>query len=219
MTFKVFRQKLTSPLLWGNCLGMAIVLIGAFIAVWVGLQRYTRHGESIDVPNVKGMSLDESRRVLTAMGLKATVVDSSYDRSLLAGTILEQTPLAGNRVKQGREIFLTVNTKNKPTKPIPDIVDNCSLREAEARLRALGFTLGPVERVDGEKDWVYGVKCGRRNLMNGDRTPLEDPLTLQVGVGNGEAEVDELLTDSASLDIDIYGFGDGAAPEALETFE
>ncbi len=219
MTFKEFRQKITSPLLWGNCLGMMIVLIGAFITVWVGLKHYTLHGETIDVPNVKGMTLDESQRILTALGLEATVVDSSYDRSKRPGVILEQIPAGGNQVKQGREILLTLNSKNKPTKPIPEIIDNCSLREAEARLKALGFTLGPVKRVDGEKDWVYGIKCGSRTLMNGDRTLLEEPLTLQVGKGNGEDGMGNLAADSAALDVDIYDFGTSGENAGIDFME
>ncbi|MDE5571513.1 MAG: penicillin-binding protein, partial [Prevotella sp.] len=65
----------------------------------------------------------------------------------------------------------------------PDIVDNSSYREAEARLMAMGFRLTAPQRIDGEKDWVYGILCRGRRVSNGDRIPIDYPLTLMVGKG------------------------------------
>jgi hypothetical protein len=70
-----------------------------------------------------------------------------------------------------------------PTFTIPDIVDNSSLREAEAKLTAMGFRLSPPRRITGEKDWVYGILCRGRRISNGDRVPIDYPLTLMVGSG------------------------------------
>ena len=67
---------------------------------------------------------------------------------------------------------------------MPDIADNSSLREAEARLTAMGFKLSPCEYVDGERDWVYGVKYRGKNIFGGDRIPIDAELTLQVGSGS-----------------------------------
>ena len=94
------------------------------------------------------------------------------------------TPVAGSKVKTGRTIYLTINTRNVPTLPIPDIADNCSLREAEARLKSLGFKLGPIEYAPGDKDWVLSVKCKGRNVVAGDRVEIDVPITLVVGNNN-----------------------------------
>ena len=67
---------------------------------------------------------------------------------------------------------------------MPDIADNSSLREAEARLKAMGLKLSPCEYVDGERDWVYGVKYRGKNIFGGDRIPIDAELTLQVGSGS-----------------------------------
>jgi hypothetical protein len=37
--------------------------------------------------------------------------------------------------------------------------------------------------VTGEKDWVYGILCRGRRVSNGDRVPIDHPLTLMVGSG------------------------------------
>lgn len=179
-------KKFKSRLLWGNLAAMLLVVILVCIGVWRGMAVYTHHGEGIEVPDLVGRMSGDVRYQLDRLGLVAVVVDSAYNKQRPAGCILEQLPAAGARVKSGREIYLTVNTSRTPTMAIPDIADNSSLREAEARLKAMGFRLGPVEYVAGDRDWVYGVKCHGRNVYAGDRVPVDALLVLQVGNSAGD---------------------------------
>ena len=187
-----------SPILWGNLLLMALLAVGLLVGVWMGLGIYTHHGEEIVVPNVEGKLIGDAEYTLEMEGLVAIVVDSTYDRNRPSGAIMVQLPKAGSRVKSGREIYLTINSRESPTVGLPDIADNCSLREAQERLRQLGFRVGPVERVPGDKDWVYGVKCQGRTVMAGERVPTDAVITLIVGDNRDE----DLDIDSLS-DIDI----------------
>ncbi len=184
MTIKEFFGKLTSKIIWVNLLAMFLTIAAIAVGVWIWLGRYTMHGVEIAVPNVKGMRVYDARRTLERQGLVAVVTDSGYNRTLPSGTVLEQAPESDSQVKPGREIFLTINTTHTPTLPMPDIADNSSLREAEARLTAMGFKLGPCEYVDGERDWVYGVKYRGKNVFGGDRIPIDAELTLQAGSGS-----------------------------------
>ena len=83
-----------------------------------------------------------------------------------------------------------MNSTVKPVVSLPSIIDNCSLREAEARLKASGFVVANVVMQDGEKDWVYEVKLDGRSLVNGDNVPHGSKLVLIIG--NGE---ESLLKD------------------------
>ena len=112
------------------------------------------------------------------------VSDSGYVKTMPADCILAQTPGLGTKVKLGHTIYVTVNSPSSPTFAIPDIVDNSSYREAEAKLMAMGFRLTPPQEVVGEKDWVYGIVCRGRRVSNGDRVPIDYPLTLMIGKGN-----------------------------------
>ena len=198
----------------GNLAAMFIVLIIVCIAVWKGLDIYTHHGESIVVPDVRGKQDSDARYVLAQVGLVGVVVDSAYNRQLPTGSIVDQTPHGGNEVKGGREIYLVVNAANSPTVMLPDISDNTSLREAQAKLRALGFKLGPVEYVTGDKDWVYGVKCRGRNVYAGERVPVDVPLVLQVGNTSYEEQELDAFDDS---DEDLDGdFPSGLDDERLD---
>lgn len=205
MKLHEFFSKLGSKIIWWNLFAMFLVIVGVAVGVWIGLEKYTLHGEEVCVPNVKGLSVGQARRTIERVGLIAVVADSGYNKALPSGTVLEQTPMNDNHVKPGREIYLTINTTRTPTITLPDIADNSSLREAQARLTAMGLKLSPPEYIEGEKDWVYGVKYRGRNIFNGDRIPIESELTLQVGRGDyGNDDFDDFVADSVALDEDLH---------------
>lgn len=189
MTGKDFARKIFSPVIWLNVLGM-VVLVGlvGFATIW-WMKDYTRHGVGVSVPSLKGKLISDAIIELTEMQLEGVVIDSSYNKKLTPGMVLDQTPGPGSYVKAGRQIYITINAKTEPTMPIPNLIENCSAREAEAKLQALGFKLTPYEYIEGQKDWVLGIKCRGRKIYAGERIPLTTPITLVVG--NSEIEVDE----------------------------
>ena len=132
------------------------------------------------------------------------VVDSAYVRKQPAGIVLEQKPAPGSKVKSGREIYLTINQKQTPMNTIPDIAGNCSRREAEARLRALGFKIGPMEFVPGDPDWVIALKVNGREVYAGERVPSDIPIVLVIGNSDLNSDEDEfeLFGDSLGGDVE-----------------
>lgn len=208
MKVKEFFGKLASRYLLLHLLAMFVVVLLLFLGLKFGLDIYTHHGQGIPVPNLKGMSYDKARMQLEKEGLVIMVSDSGYNKHMPADCILAQTPGGGMRVKQGHVIYVTVNSPSSPSFAIPDIVDNASVREAEARLVAMGFRLMPAQLVDGEKDWVYGILCRGRRINNGDRVSIDQPLTLMIGRGYGDAD------DYSDVDMPDMGMG-----SAVDEFE
>lgn len=173
---------------------MAVVILLLFgVLKWLDV--YTRHGEAVVVPDVKGMTVGEAEMLLRNHGLVCVVSDSNYVKNKPAGSILELNPSAGQKVKEGRTIYLTINTLDVPLRLVPDVADNSSVRQAQAKILAAGFKLSENELISGEKDWVYGVKYKGRQLNMGDKVPVGATLTLLVG--DGETQVQ----DSDSLEI------------------
>lgn len=86
-------------------------------------------------------------------------------------------------MKSGHVIYVTINASHTPTLTLPDIIDNSSLREAMAKLSAMGFKLTPPQFVPGEKDWVYGVVVKRQHVVYGDKIPVDAAVTIQAGNG------------------------------------
>ena len=186
MDSKEFFGKFLSKYLWVNLLAMALTVVLLCVGVKVGLDIYTHHGEGVPVPNLAGMNFSRAADLLERNGLRIVVSDSGYNKRMPAECILAQSPGEGTSVKQGHIIYVTVNSTSSPTVTIPDIIDNSSVREATAKLTALGFRLLEPQIVVGEKDWVYGVVSRGRRLNAGDKVSIELPLTLMIGSGEYE---------------------------------
>ena len=178
-----FFRKITSLYLWANLFAMACVVAVICIGVKYGLDIYTHHGEAITIPNVKNKSFKDAQIIFDQVGLEVVVSDTGYVKSLPPGCVLEQSPEAGERVKSGHVVYLTINASKTPTLTLPDIIDNSSLREVIAKLSSMGFKLGMPKFVSGEKDWVYGVIVNGKSVVAGDKISVEDSVYIQVGNG------------------------------------
>lgn len=166
---------------------------------------FTHHGEKIAVPNVVGSSVEVAARTFDSAKLRYVVADSMYSSKMSAGAVLEQTPRAGSKVKSGRVVYLTINMKGEPLVKFPDLVNNSSLREAEAQLRVLGFSMTPPERVGGQpRDFVVGIKQGTRTLHAGEMVSRDRALTIRVGAGEEDSlEVEDLYDVESEVNIDL----------------
>ncbi|MBR1468571.1 MAG: PASTA domain-containing protein [Prevotella sp.] len=190
---------------------MLIVAVLLLVGVKLALDIYTHHGESLTVPSVKHKKVKDAHRILDDMGLVVIVGDTGYVKSLPPDVVLEQSVAPGETVKSGRIIYLTVNALTTPTITLPDIIDNSSLREAMAKLSAMGFKLAMPEFIPGERDWVYGVTVRGRNVVTGDKISIEDSVVIQVGNGLRD------ITDSINYIDPIYPEID--EEEELDEFE
>lgn len=181
-----------------NLSAMALV---AFLVPYITLcwlDSYTNHNVAYKVPDVCGLHIDEAVEVLRDTRLDYTVVEYKYKDGAIADEVLEQRPLAGAKVKEGRKITLVLNTVEKPRQGIPPVIDNSSLREAEFRLKASGFVVEAVDTIEGEREWVYELRYNGRKLENGAAIPRGSKLTIVVGSGN------EASSDTLRLDPDFF---------------
>lgn len=194
MTFKEFFQKISSRIIWGNLLAMVITAAALTIGVLMYLDFYTHHGETISVPNVVGQKNEVAQRKLRSIGLRVEVSDSGHVANQAADVILDQHIAPGTAVKKNRLIRLTVNSAQARTIPLPNIMDG-SLREATMKLKAIGFKMGAVKRIDGDLDLVIRAEVMGREVHYGERISIEKPITLVVG--NGKTE--EYYTGDDSL--------------------
>ena len=70
----------------------------------------------------------------------------------------------------------------------------------------MGFKVGSVEYMPGEKDWVYGLKSKGRNLQNGQKVSVTDVIVIQVGDGMRDLnESVEFAEPSTGEYYDEYG--------------
>lgn len=204
MKNKNIIQQIISNAYVKNILLMFVVLlllIGGLIW-WLGI--YTKHDESVDVPSIKTMQVEEAAIVLRQQGLMCEVVDSLFQTTGTPGAILEQTPVAGSKVKKGRTIFLTIQAKSIPLVPIPPLKD-FSYRQAEAKLRSMGFNSIQIEEVASQyKGLVISVQYNGNPLEPNQKVPKG--ASLRMTVGGGGASVADTINipniDTNEPDID-----------------
>lgn len=204
MTVKEFFSFRQNKFFWINIIGIILAVALILFGVLKGIDFYTRHGEAVTVPDVKGMGLAEADKMFRNQNLKYVVSDSTYVENMAAGCIVDYTPSAGQKVKEGRTVYVTINALSIPLQTIPDVADNSSVRQAEARLLASGFKLDEVQYVPGETDWVYGVKYHGRLLSLNEKVPVGARLTLMVGDGSGTSEPADSLNEGGTEDIEEH---------------
>lgn len=183
-----FIKKIFSPLVMLNCLGMILVVVLFFFGALAFIDFYTLHGEEVEVPKITGVSEQIAYSKLKALGLKAEVRDTGYVHKAAPFEVLEQSIKPGTKIKPGRTIYLTINSNGSKRIELPDLADNCSRREAEDKLKTLGFKLGATEFIIGDPDWVYEVKVNGKTVKAGTRISVDLPITLVVGKGGLEDE-------------------------------
>ena len=93
----------------------------------------SRGPEQVEVPDVTGDSEDNARSALEGAGLRVGKI-TREESGEAPGTVIEQSPAAGEQVDKGDAVDLTVA---QPT-AIPDVVD-LTEEEAQAELEDAGF--------------------------------------------------------------------------------
>lgn len=176
---KTFRKNLI----------IAIVSISVFVLlIFFILRNYTRHGEKIEVPNLKDKSIKEAVIALEELGFRYQL-DSVYQADAKPGIIIDQDPAAGSTVKDNRTIYLTMITLSPPVVNFPEIREMTFL-EARAILGNYELKLGDTIYIsDIARDVVLDVKYGGEKLLAGQEIPKGSRISLVLGNGMGDSEV------------------------------
>ncbi len=98
---------------------------------------YISQGSVKIVPDVTNMNCDNASEKLRMAGFDA--IKSYHVKYLIqvdSNVVLSQMPQAGMEVKPGRNVYLVVNRREKPTFPMPDLVGRpeSDARQAAARM-------------------------------------------------------------------------------------
>ena len=125
--------------------------------------------DQVEVPDLVGMSQDQARSALKAVGLElgnVTTVDSDKDKD----RIVSQDPETGSKVKKGTTIAVSISTGKAAQVEIPTVV-GISREDAEAQLKALGLTV-TVEEVSGSQPsgQVTAVEPGEGSKVDKNST-------------------------------------------------
>jgi beta-lactam-binding protein with PASTA domain len=126
-------------------LAVLVLVVYLFLSI-VFTGWYTRHGQSIKVPRVSGMPIENATELLDDNDLELVIIDSVFNEDMKPNTIVEQDPQPDLTVKPGRKIYVTVNTGIVPKVKMPKLI-NGSSNLAKVLLQNSGLKLGRVDSV------------------------------------------------------------------------
>ena len=127
---------------------VGIALLGLFIFYLlinnIIMPIYTRHGQSITVPDLTNLIYEDAREVLNRLDLKIVEEAKKYDTNneFPLGTVMSQNPRSGASVKSGRRVYVIVS-KGEPMVEMPRLVGE-SQRNAIFILENMGLKLGDI---------------------------------------------------------------------------
>ena len=173
---------------------IAFIVLFALVfvmAIWLNVS--TNHNQKIEVPNLQKMSLEKVEENLDELSLKWEVIDSaSYNAEYPKKSVIEQSPEAGDFVKEKRMIYLTLNPSGYSDVEIPNFYGKTK-RQAVSQLTAIGFRISTQEIYvnDIAKDVVRGLIYKGKDLKTGDKIPQNSEIILKLGDGNeGDQQIE-----------------------------
>jgi eukaryotic-like serine/threonine-protein kinase len=90
--------------LWMSVVLLLVAIVSALVAMSLAI-----HGREVTVPDLRGKSPAEARRIAEDTGLTADVEREYYSATVPEGKVVSQTPAAGTIVRSGWELRLTVS--------------------------------------------------------------------------------------------------------------
>lgn len=192
-------------------MNLIYIIITGSLLIWMlmwFLDFWTFHGEERVVPDVKGQTFESAAGNVDISGLNAIISDSVFDSYSRPGTVVEQIPVAGARIKKGGNVYLTIVAFSPKLVTVPDFF-NASARQARSMFEGLGIK--EIREVTVPSEYaglVLGAKFNGVALQPGARIPVSAIVTIEVGSGWQEnfesgADIDSLAIDTAIEELNI----------------
>lgn len=170
-----------------NLLAMAFVGVALIVGAMIFLNLVTQHNRELEVPDFRGMTVNEAMAAADSAGIRVEVIDSVYSQRN-RGKVKSHTPAAGIMVKKGRRVLLTVNAVNARKVSVPNLV-GYSLRQAMPELDQRGLELGRlIYKDDIATNNVLQQQYNGRPIAAGALVEAESVIDLVLGLNSSDCE-------------------------------
>jgi beta-lactam-binding protein with PASTA domain len=175
----LFSKNFVKQIFYLSCLTVIIAIVSI-----VSLSYTTMHGESVQVPNLVGKTIEQVKIELSSINLNLVILDSArYNSSFKPLSVIDHQPAFGSKVKINRKIYLTINPSGYNDITIPKII-RTTIRQATQRLESSGFIVGEIEYVDDiGKDEIIEISHNGEEVNEGDKLLKNSIIDLILGNG------------------------------------
>lgn len=162
-------------------IGAVISIFALIFVIQILLGIRTRHGEEIAVPDFYGMSVEEASALASSTGVRLDITDSVYVAGIDRGAVFSQNPSAGDKVKEGRRILITINAFYPQMVDMP-LLTGLSLRGAQTEILSKGLRVGHLSYVtDIATNYVLEQRYRGRIVRSGTRVEAGSRIDLVLG--------------------------------------
>lgn len=167
----------------------AIVLVFLLAFIFFStLGIITHHGQTIQVPDIRGKNLKEASEILGKAGFDAVVRDSIYADTLSPLAVYDQAPEGGAVEKVGRTVYLTINKTVAPMVAMPELV-GLTFRSAQMTLESRRLKVGDTSyQPDFATNTVLKQLLNHKPLKAGAEVPEGSAIDLVLSSGTGSIE-------------------------------
>ncbi len=178
MTLKEFFKTKTFKY---NALAAVGITVFLIVLNMFALRIYTNHGESVQIPDLRGKTTAEVSEILSQIDLRFEIRDSVFSRETAPGTVLDQFPKASMKVKENRIVFITLCAISQEKIPMPQLTD-ISYRQAINIIESSGLIAGSVEYQPSEyPNLVLEQKSDGSSIPVGEMIPKGSVIDLVLG--------------------------------------
>lgn len=162
---------------------VAVVVLCFVILKWLNVS--TNHGKFETVPDLTGKSIRVAQIELKENNLVMQIQDSAnYNPDYPKFSVIEQEPPSGEKVKENRKIYITLNPSGYRKIQVPDLKER-TFRQAKPTLEALGFKVGKITYQNNiGKDLVLKMTHKGKTINEGDK--LSKTSVIDLVIGNGK---------------------------------
>ncbi|MCC5944433.1 MAG: PASTA domain-containing protein [Bernardetiaceae bacterium] len=174
----------------GLMAGLFMIVLCLFFYVY--LPTTTHHGETIRVPNLEDMHINEIGDFLKNKDLRFEILDTGYQQEKKPFVVLKQTPEAASAVKIGRKIYITVNAADPPMIEIPDII-SFSIRSGIQQLQTAKLSPNTNYIKHSDKDVVLRIEVDGKDISKQalkDGYKVKQGTRIELFVGDGQRNND-----------------------------
>ena len=110
----------------------------------------------ITIPDLQGMSFDQAREKLKALGLSIGKISYESDSSKEDGVVISQGLQAGGKASKGATVDITINQTKSTAVEIPNVV-GMTIKEAKEALGNLGLSISKISGSNEDSAVVTAV--------------------------------------------------------------
>tara|TARA_R110002124_G_scaffold272714_1_gene441919 strand:- start:176 stop:793 length:618 start_codon:yes stop_codon:yes gene_type:complete len=168
---------------------LIIAVLGYLFMHWLTFT--TNHGNEITVPDLSKLTEEQVEEKLDGIDLDYVLLDSlDYRSDYPKHSVVQQDPLPGAKVKEGRKVYIKINSSGFSSVKVPDLIEK-TYREAVPTLKALGLEEGTITYIPNlGKDMVLDMRYKGRSIKAGEKVLKSSKIDLVLGDGKASYEED-----------------------------